>query len=165
MGESGSIAGVKKTVAKEIVPVFRALQEELGKNLISVVLFASRVRDYAKEESDWDLLVISEDLPKRQMERYRKTKEIIPQKWRGRISVLAKNPGEFKAALPPIYLEIALDGLILCDPPEYYGALLQKLRRLIRAKDLIRERWGCDFIWQWVTFPVFGWSLRWNEAG
>ena len=95
---------------------------------------------------------------------HRKTKEILPQKWRGRISILAKTPDEFEAVLPSLYLEIALDGLILYDPKEYAAVQLLKLRRLIQAKDLRREKRGCDFIWQWGTFPDFGWSLAWKEA-
>jgi predicted nucleotidyltransferase len=132
---------------------------------MAVVLFGSRARGDAKEESDWDLLVIAKDLPKRQMERYRKTKESLPQIWRGRVSILAKTPDEFEAVLPSLYLEIALDGLILYDPEDYAGDLLQKLQRLIRAKDLRREKRGADFIWLWGTFPGFGWSLCWKEAG
>lgn len=165
MGENSSMTGMKKTVVQEIMPVVRALREGLGKNLMAVVLFGSRARGDAREESDWDLLVIAKDLPKRQMERYRKTKDILPQKWRGRTSILAKTPEEFEAVPPSLYLEIALDGLILYDPQEYAAVQLQKLRRLIQAKDLRREKRGCDFIWQWGTFPGFGWSLSWKEAG
>lgn len=164
MGENSSMTGLNETVVQDITPVVRALQQGLGKKLVAVVLFGSRARGDAKEESDWDLLVIAKDLPKRQMERYSKTKEILPQKWRGRISILAKTPDEFEAVLPSLYLEIALDGQILYDPQDYAGIQLQKLRRLIRAKDLRREKRGCDFIWQWGTFPGFGWSLAWKEA-
>jgi predicted nucleotidyltransferase len=155
---------MKETIGREIAPVVQALQQGLGKKLVAVVLFGSRARGDAKEESDWDMLVIAEDLPERQMERYRRTKEVLPQEWRGRISILAKTPDEFEAALPSIYLEIALDGLILYDPQEYAGTQLQKLRRLIKSKDLRREKRGKDFIWQWGTFPGFGWSLSWKEA-
>ena len=159
MGENSSMTGLNESVGREITPVVWALQQEFGKELVAVVLFGSRARGDAKEESDWDLLVIAKDLPKRQMERYSKTKDILPKKWRGRISILAKTPDEFEAVLPSLYLEIALDGLILYDSQEYATIQLQKLRRLILAKDLRREKRGRDFIWQWGTFPGFGWSL------
>jgi uncharacterized protein len=164
MGENGSMTGLKETVGREITTVVSALQQGLGEKLVAVVLFGSRARGDANEESDWDMLVIARDLPERQIERYRKIKEIIPPKWRGRISILAKTPDEFEAVLPSLYLEIALDGLILYDPHEYARAKLQKLRRLIQAKDLRREKRGKDLIWQWGTFPGFGWSLAWKEA-
>jgi uncharacterized protein len=90
--------------------------------------------------------------------------EILLQKWRGQISTLAKTPDELEAVLPSLYLEIALDGLIRFDLQDYAGVLLQKLRSLIQAKDLRREKRGCGFIWQWGTFPGFGRSLAWKEA-
>ncbi len=154
----------KETIAQEIAPVVQALQQGLGQKLVAVVLFGSRARGDAKEESDWDVLVIAKDLPKRQIERYRKTKEILPQNWRGRISILAKTPEEFEAVLPSLYLEIALDGIILYDPKDYARIQLQKLLRLIKSKDLRREKRGNDFVWQWGRFPGFGWSLSWKEA-
>jgi predicted nucleotidyltransferase len=152
------------TIAQEIAPVVQALQQGLGKKLVAMVLFGSRARGDAKEESDWDLLVIAENLPERQIERYRKTKEMLPPKWRGRVSILAKTPDEFEAVLPSLYLEIALDGLILYDPQDYARNRLQKLRRLIQSKDLKREKRGDEFVWQWGRFPGFSWSLSWKEA-
>jgi uncharacterized protein len=159
------MTGQKESAVREIMPAVRALQQGLGKNIVAVVLFGSRARGDAKEESDWDLLVIAKELPERLIERYRMVKDILPQKCRGQISILAKTQDEFEAALPSLYLEIALDGLILHDPQDYARVLLQKLRRLIQTKDLRRERRGRDFIWQWGTFPGFGWSLDWREAG
>lgn len=164
MGESSFMTGRNENAGKEIAPVVQALQHGLGKKLMAVVLFGSQARGDAKEESDWDLLVIAEDLPQRQMERYRKIKEMLPEKWRGKVSILAKTREEFEAVLPSLYLEIALDGLILYDPQGYAGVQLQKLRRLIEAKDLRREKRGNDLIWLWGTFPGFGWSLSWKEA-
>jgi predicted nucleotidyltransferase len=164
MAENGSATGWKGTVMQEIAPVIQALQQGLDKTLVAVVLFGSRARGDAKEESDWDILVIAEDLPERTMERYRKTKEILPKDWRGRVSILAKTPQEFEDLLLSLYLEIALDGLILHDPQGYALARLQKLRHLIRAKDLRRKKLGEDFIWQWGTFPGFRWSLAWEDV-
>ena len=154
----------KDATILEIEPAVYALQQGFGKKLVAVVLFGSRARGDSRAESDWDLLVIARDLPQRQMERYRKIKEMLPPTWRGQISILAKTPDEFEAALPSIYLEIALDGLILYDPEGYAAIQLHKLRSIIRSKDLRREKRGREFIWQWGAFPGFGWSLAWKEA-
>jgi hypothetical protein len=136
----------------------------MGEWLVSVVLFGSRARGDAKEESDWDLLIIARNLLGRHIERYREVKSILPPEWRGRISIMAKTPEEFEAALPSLYLEIALDGLILHDPEGYANTQLKRLRRLIQAKDLMREKRGDEFVWSWGSFPGFGWSLAWEEA-
>lgn len=159
-----SVNDQKEASFLEIESAVHALQQGFGKKLVAVVLFGSRARGDSRAESDWDLLVIARDLPQRQMERYRKTKEMLPPTWRRRISILAKTPDEFEAALPSIYLEIALDGLILYDPEGYAAIQLHKLRSLIRSKDLRREKRGREFIWQWGAFPGFGWLLAWKEV-
>lgn len=158
------MTGIVQGARKEITPVVRALQEGLGRGLVAIVLFGSRARGDAREESDWDILIIARDLPERQIERYRMVKAILPPNWRSRVSILTKTVDEFESVLPSLYLEIALDGLILFDPEGYAKNQLQKLRRLIQAKGLSRERRGHDFVWLWGTFPGFGWSLRWAEA-
>lgn len=77
MDENSSMAGLERNVGREITPAVRALQQGLGKKLVAIVLFGSRARGDAMEESDWDILIIAEDLPELPMERYRKTKEIL----------------------------------------------------------------------------------------
>jgi predicted nucleotidyltransferase len=38
-------------------------RRKLGENLISIILFGSRAKDYAREGSDYDLLIIAKNLP------------------------------------------------------------------------------------------------------
>jgi predicted nucleotidyltransferase len=97
----------------------QSLEEGLGGNLVSVVLFGSLARGDEEEGSDWDLLVIAWGLSKRHLERLRGLKEFLPTQCSGRLSILAKTPYEFVAALPTLYLEIALDGLILYDASSF----------------------------------------------
>ncbi|RMF27351.1 MAG: nucleotidyltransferase domain-containing protein [Chloroflexi bacterium] len=149
---------------EEIKPVIEALRKGLGESLIAVVLFGSRARGDATPASDWDLLVITRDLPARHLDRYRLLKAHLPPTWRGRVSILTKTPTEFEATLPPLYLDIALDGVILYDPSGYARMRLQALRRLIEIKGLRREKRGHDLIWTWQTFPGLNWSLGWEEV-
>ncbi len=144
--------------------VVGALHRALGEDLIALVLFGSHARGDARPDGDWDLLIIARNLPQRHLSRYRMLKEQLPPSWRGRVSILAKTPAEFEAALSPLSLDIALDGQILYDPQGYAQARLQELRRLIETKGLRRERRDHDFVWHWQTFPGFGWSLSWKEA-
>lgn len=144
--------------------VVEALKQELGERLIAVVLFGSHARGEAEAKSDWDLLVLARDLPARVFPRHRFLKKMLPAMWRGSISVLAKTPTEFEASVPALYLDIALDGVILYDPTGYAEEKLGQLRALIREKGLRREQTGRDFAWQWTEFPGFNWTLDWDEV-
>lgn len=144
-------------------PVIEALKEHLDGRLVAVVLFGSRARGEAEEHSDWDLLVIARDLPPRPFRRYRVLKAMLPLPWRGCISLLAKTPEEFEASLPALYLDIALDGVILYDPEHYAREKLAYLQALIRRKGLCRERVGRSLVWRWQEFPGFDWSIEWGE--
>lgn len=142
----------------------RSLKEQLGHNLLAVVLFGSRARGEATEASDWEILIVSEGLPARTLARYRFVKSCLPPRWRGCISILAKTPSEFESALPPLYLDIACDGLILYDPTGYIQRKLRQIRLLIRWLGLVRQRRGQDILWAWETLPKTGRAVRWDEA-
>jgi len=150
-----------REVSKEVVA---SLKEGLGKKLVSVILFGSRARGESDESSDWDLLVLAEGLPEVTLTRYQFLKRLIPAVWRGRFSILAKTPEEFESCLSPLWLDIALDGLILYDPKGFAGDRLNRLKRLIRDEGLIRDSIGKDLVWRWESFPGFDWSLEWEST-
>lgn len=144
--------------------VVSALREGLGGDLVAVVLFGSRVRGEAGEDSDWDFLVVARDLPGRTLERAFLLKKMLPPLYRGEASLLSKTPGEFEAGLSDLYLDIAVDGEILHDTDGYMKARLESLRALILRKGLCREKDGRDLIWHWDEQPDSDWSLEWEEA-
>jgi predicted nucleotidyltransferase len=137
-----------------------ALRAALGERLVSVVLFGSRARGDAKPESDWDLLVIAEGLPARYMERHSFLRRRLPPATAG-VSLLAKTPSEFESYLPPLYLDIALDGKILYDPRGFAATKLNYLRGLIEGAGLFREQTTAGDIWRWRKQPVAEWELAW----
>jgi predicted nucleotidyltransferase len=147
-----------------LAEVVSELKMGLGDDLIAVVLFGSRARGEAWEGSDWDLLVVARNLPERTLQRIVLLKKMLPSAWRGEVSLLAKTPEEFTAGLPELYLDIAVDGVILYDTGEYMARRLQALRDLIRRKGLRREREGQDLIWHWQEPPGTEWSLEWEEG-
>ncbi len=142
--------------------VVEELREKLRDCLVAIVLFGSRARGDAHEESDWDILVIAHDLPDRSFRRHTFLKAQLPLKWRAAISLIAKTPKEFEAALPAFYLDIALDGIVLYDPHRYMQEKLSHLQTLIRKKGLRREKIEGSFAWQWDKFPGFDWSIEWD---
>lgn len=95
--------------------VVSKLDERLEGDLVAAVLFGSRARGEACEGSDWDILVIARRLPERTLERAIRLKRMLPTDYRGEVSLLAKTPEEFISNLPDLYLDIALDGIVLYD--------------------------------------------------
>jgi predicted nucleotidyltransferase len=132
-----------KTVIQEQAiagQVVNALREGLGKHLVAVVLFGSRARDEARPDSDWDFLVIAENLPARLFERVIFLKKILPDACRGAASLLAKTPCEFETGQASLYLDIALDGIPLYDPEGCASEILSGLRESTQQIGLYRTR-------------------------
>lgn len=134
-------------IARELAPVVESLRDKLGEGLAALVLFGSRARGDAKEESDWDLLLIARELPSRLLERRSMLFSLMPEQWRFRTSFLAKTPEEFEQAVPPLYLDIALDGIVLRDTGGYITGKLSGIQNMIREKGLFRERSGRGWVW------------------
>ncbi len=154
-----------------IPPIEETLQEipaaalaGFGERLVSIVLFGSHARGEAREDSDVDLLIIAEGLPARPILRNQTIRQFLPEGLRGRVSILAKTPGEFSATLPGLYLDIALDGNILYDKDNFANQKLAALRQLTQKKGLERNKVGNDFVWSWAKFPGFNWTLAWDEV-
>ena len=146
----------------QLVPVISALQHHLGPDLVAVVLFGSRARGDYQSDSDWDLLVIADRLPERIFPRHLYLKRLLPVQWCGQVSILAKTPAEFEVGVPALFLDIALDGIILYDTNDYISERLARLRRFITKEGLYREGRGRDLIWQWREFPGLGRQLTWE---
>lgn len=129
---------------------------------MAIVLFGSRARGEADEASDWDLLVIARNLPDETLERHIRLKKMLPPLWRGRVSILAKTPQELEARLPALFLDIALDGIVLYDVDGYATRRLAGLKQLLEKRGLYRQRVQDDLVWRWERFPGFDWSLEWE---
>jgi len=147
-----------------LAEVVRGLSCGLGEDLVAVVLFGSRARGEANPGSDWDLLVVARGLPGRTLERHFRLKAMLPDVWRGQVALLAKTPAEFEARLPALYLDIALDGVVLYDTGGYMGRRLAYLRELLRRRGLQRARSGRDIVWRWQQAPPPEWALEWEGA-
>jgi len=139
--------------------VIEALRNGLGDDLLAVVLFGSRARGEATAESDWDLLLIARNLPSKTLARHFYLKTMLPASWRARVSLLAKTPQEFEAHIPPLYLDIALEGIVLYDPKHYITPRLAWLRRQIEARGLRRRHLGRDLVWD---SPSPAWAFGWE---
>lgn len=150
----------KTSALVSLSPVLSSLHHTLQKQLLSVVLFGSRARGEPHQESDWDLLVIANKLPLSPFQRHIYLKKLLPDEWRGVVSILAKTPDEFESHLSDLFLDIALDGVILHDTNHYMKDHLTRIRHLIQKHGLHREQVENNFIWHWQKFPGYNWSLE-----
>jgi len=66
-------------------------------------------------DSDWDLLLIAENLPDSPWHRQQQILALLPQSWRHQVNVLAHTFSEWFARVTPLALDIALDGIVLYD--------------------------------------------------
>ena len=148
-----------------LAPMVEALRNGLGDNLVAVVLFGSRARGEAGPESDWDLLVIAENLPDSPWHRQKQMLALLPREWQHQVNVLAYTSAEWFARVTPLALDIALDGIVLYDSTRaLFSARLAALRRQLSDLGLERQAIGDgegEWLWLWRGEPQRHWKLEW----
>ena len=135
----------------------RLLQDELGDNLVAVILFGSVARGEATADSDIDLLVVAESLPAGRF---------------ARLEVLGRVDGRFEAELRclrqsaidtrvvpilktrreagrvvPLYLDMVEDACPLVDRGGFFAEVLTGLRARLAALGAERRRRGRIRYW------------------
>ena len=116
-------------------PVVEALRARVGEDLVGIVLFGSRARGEGGGHSDWDLFLIAKGLPENPFDRQLALRSLLPVE-SGGVSILAKTREEFEASFPPVYLDLAVDGLVLYDPERYIQRKLREIRGIIERAGL-----------------------------
>ena len=148
--------------AEDLGGVVEGLRKALGAGIRGLVLFGSGARREAREGSDWDLLVVADELPGGLLERNRFLRSLVPPAWRGRVSFIAKTRAEFEGGFPSYYLDIALDGVILLDRDHYIEERLRRVRDMIQEAGLRRRRTAAGFVWEWDRPPAGAWRIDWT---
>jgi hypothetical protein len=153
-----------ETLSVTLGPVIEFLRTGLGDNLVAVVLFGSQARGEAGPESDWDLLVIAENLPDSPWQRQKRILALLPREWQHQINLLAYTPAEWFARVTPLALDIALDGIVLYDGTRaLFSARLSALRRQLSDLGLERQAIGKgEWVWLWRDEPQHHWKLEWT---
>ena len=141
--------------------VMAAYLRYLGDKLVSLVLFGSRARGDAQETSDYDLFIVAHDLPAKPWDRQLFLRKPLAP-FRESFSVVGRTTEEFEAALPSLYLDLAVDGLILFDRNDYIAAKFRRIKELIAQAGLRREKIDGELMWLWDRPVRPGWELEWE---
>jgi len=130
------------------------LLEELLKifndKLISVVVFGSVARGTPRRDSDLDLLIIAEDLPRHRLRRteiYLKAEEkldpllekLMKQGYVISISPIIKTREE-AMNISPLYLDMVEDAIIVYDKDGFFQEILDKLREKLKDRERRRKK-------------------------
>ena len=147
-------------------PIFQKIvncyKDYLSNHLVSIVLFGSHARGDAKETSDFDLFIIAEELPVKVFQRILFIRKPLKGQFAERICIVAKTPEEVLKNLPPLFLDLGLDGIILFDKDNFFKNLQTKIREIIQQAGLQRKKVNGEFYWEWQTPPLKGWEITWN---
>jgi predicted nucleotidyltransferase len=140
------------------------LLENLGENLISVVVYGSVARGEAREDSDIDLLIIARDLPKGRLKRqdlfieFEKSLDIEEIEAKGYgidFSPILLTPEE-ASRMRPLYLDMVEDAVILFDRDGFFSGVLEKLRKRLEELGAERVRLGKKWYWRLKRDYKFG---------
>jgi predicted nucleotidyltransferase len=144
---------------KEEMELTNVLQTSLGKSLSSVILFGSRARGDGDEDSDWDLLVVANDLPSNPFRRRLLLKQRLPDEWRARVAFLIYTPDEFAHHVSSLLLGVAKDGVVLYDRNGLAARRLDYFRKELRHWGVVRERTCTGEVWRGMPSEVWNGSF------
>ncbi|MBS7617930.1 nucleotidyltransferase domain-containing protein [Candidatus Bathyarchaeota archaeon] len=137
------------------------LYARLSDKLVSVVVYGSVARGSTRKDSDVDILIIAESLPKSRMKRQQlfievedKLEPIIDDIW-NRGFYVDFSPiilsVEEASKIRPIYLDMVEDSVILYDKDGFFSNIIARLRE--RLKELGSKRIWVKDKWYWLIKP------------
>jgi len=154
---------VPKHVRTLLDRLVNELKKAFGDKLVSVVLYGSMARGEWRKDSDIDLLIIIEDLPKSRFLRNKIFAEIEAKlspiienlEKRGYhhiINPMLKTPDEADK-ITPLYLDMVYDAIILYDKNNFFNTVLERLKE--RLKELGARRIRIGRKWYWDLKPDY----------
>ncbi len=134
-----------------------------GDRLISFVVFGSVARETYRFDSDMDVLIIAEDIPRGRMKRVAQfsaveeriesfLESLRKEGINTYISPIIKSPEEAEMG-SPLFLDMVDDACILYDKAKFFGKVLERL--LQRLKELGAKRVWRGNVWHWVLKPDY----------
>ncbi|MEW6716796.1 MAG: nucleotidyltransferase domain-containing protein [Chloroflexota bacterium] len=154
----------KELVLKRYHEVIQALERAFGEQLKTIVLFGSQVHGEQRSDSDHDLFVVIENLPRDPLARQRTVRmTLLPilDRLPGLITFIAKTPCEFEANLTPLLLDVCADGICLFGDL-YFEPYRQRALNAIQQAGLQRKKTGGKRMWLFPQIPNRDWELTWE---
>ena len=145
-----------RTVVRELLRVLIGLY---GDNLVSLVVYGSVARGSARRDSDLDVLVVFEELPRSRFERVRIFEtaedrvqplldELMSRGYAIALSPIIKTRDE-ASRFTPLYLDMTEDAVIVYDKGRFFEGVLNRLIERLRELGA-RRVWLSDRAWYWV---------------
>lgn len=145
-------------------PMVQALETAFAGRLKTVVLFGSQVRRQTRPQSDHDLFVVIEGLPREPLARSRLVRTaLLPvlDNLPGPLGFVLKTPDEVEANLTPLLLDVCAEGVCLYGAA-YFEPYRRKALEALRRSRLLRRRVGGTLMWIFPEAPLSGWELNWE---
>jgi predicted nucleotidyltransferase len=145
-------------------PIVQVLENAFAERLKTVVLFGSQARGEGRPESDHDLFVVVEDLPREPLARLqavRATLLPILNDLPGPVGFVAKTPDEVAANLTSLLLDVCVEGVCLYGA-SYFEPYRRKALATLRRSGLRRRRVGGALMWLFPRMPAGDWELSWE---
>lgn len=140
-----------------------ALKRRYGDSFISLIVFGSVARDEMRKDSDVDLLLIVDSIPKRRLERQKEFME-VEKEVEGYLNKLFDEgyfvdfspiikTSEEAMRISPLYLDMVEDAVIVYDKDDFFRRILQNVRS--RLKELGSKRVKMGKRWYWILKPDY----------
>ncbi len=134
-----------------------ACRDHYGRRLVSLVVFGSVARGTMRHDSDIDLLVVVDDLPRGRIPRVRdfdlveaaveeQLKQAESLGIYTRLSPVIKTPTEVRYG-SPLFLDMTLHTRMLADRDEFLSRYLDRLRARLQELGARRVRRGGGYYW------------------
>lgn len=163
-----SLERIREPYRSLLEKLVELLSTSLGDKLVSVVVYGSVARGSARKDSDVDVLIIAESLPKSRMRRQQlflevenKLEPVIDGLWNMGFYVDFSPvilSVEEASRIRPIYLDMVEDSVILYDKDGFFNNIISRLREKLR--ELGSKRIWVKDKWYWVIKP----DIRFGEV-
>ncbi len=161
--------GLKKEERIEMISRFvdhlaQALQEKIGEDLVSVILYGSYARGQIGEGSDVDLLIIARNLSPSSLDRqvfFHKILLPVEEPFRKKlhgteffpyISAILKTPEE-ASRVSRFYFDMVDEAKFFLDRGEFFKSVLETVRK--RLKELGARKIQVGKMWYWDLKPDY----------